>query len=297
MSNRSPITRRGRYQDPPALSRHYRGTKRSACRRWSKTSCRCRGSRRDKHDAPHRACRPGRLAARSSRRCARTRRFPWSANAEAAVVAGDRSELAQVLRNLIDNAIKYGKAGAPVTLTIEIDRIRADRDRHSRRGRRHCARTPAAAHRTVLPRRCEPQPGGGRHRARPRHRQACRSNGIAGASTSQPRPGEGPPPRSFYRRSSRNCHQTVINERLIDLASQLNPRGKHGNSSSFVHRRCFDARPHRLRRFRNLGIARFRARRGLVDRLSFRHGGCRSDCQVVGRSSPRSSNRPGPAPA
>jgi two-component system phosphate regulon sensor histidine kinase PhoR len=40
-------------------------------------------------------------------------------NAETAVVAGDRSELAQVLRNLIDNAIKYGKAGAPVTLTIE----------------------------------------------------------------------------------------------------------------------------------------------------------------------------------
>jgi two-component system phosphate regulon sensor histidine kinase PhoR len=34
-------------------------------------------------------------------------------------VAGDRAQLAQVLRNLIDNAIKYGEPDAPITVSIE----------------------------------------------------------------------------------------------------------------------------------------------------------------------------------
>ena len=42
-----------------------------------------------------------------------------AANCETAVIAGDRGQMAQVLRNLIDNAIKYGKPGTPVTLTVE----------------------------------------------------------------------------------------------------------------------------------------------------------------------------------
>lgn len=42
-----------------------------------------------------------------------------NANCEAAVVAGDRGQIGQVLRNLIDNALKYGKPGGPVEVTIE----------------------------------------------------------------------------------------------------------------------------------------------------------------------------------
>jgi two-component system phosphate regulon sensor histidine kinase PhoR len=42
-----------------------------------------------------------------------------SANCDTAVVHGDRGQLAQVIRNLIDNAVKYGKASAPVTVGIE----------------------------------------------------------------------------------------------------------------------------------------------------------------------------------
>jgi two-component system, OmpR family, phosphate regulon sensor histidine kinase PhoR len=40
-------------------------------------------------------------------------------NVKRAVIAGDRGQMAQVLRNLIDNAVKYGKLGGPVMLSIE----------------------------------------------------------------------------------------------------------------------------------------------------------------------------------
>jgi two-component system phosphate regulon sensor histidine kinase PhoR len=40
-------------------------------------------------------------------------------NAERAMVTGDRGQLAQVLRNLIDNALKYGMAETPVQLVLE----------------------------------------------------------------------------------------------------------------------------------------------------------------------------------
>jgi two-component system, OmpR family, phosphate regulon sensor histidine kinase PhoR len=36
-----------------------------------------------------------------------------------AIIAGDRGQMAQVLRNLVDNAIKYGKPDGPVTIGIE----------------------------------------------------------------------------------------------------------------------------------------------------------------------------------
>jgi two-component system phosphate regulon sensor histidine kinase PhoR len=42
-----------------------------------------------------------------------------NANCESAPIAGDRGQMAQVLRNLIDNARKYGRKGAPVTVTVE----------------------------------------------------------------------------------------------------------------------------------------------------------------------------------
>jgi two-component system phosphate regulon sensor histidine kinase PhoR len=41
------------------------------------------------------------------------------ANATEAPIAGDHSQIAQVLRNLIDNAIKYGKAGGTVNIGID----------------------------------------------------------------------------------------------------------------------------------------------------------------------------------
>ncbi|MBT0670295.1 two-component sensor histidine kinase [Novosphingobium profundi] len=40
-------------------------------------------------------------------------------NCESAVVAGDRGQLLQVLRNLIDNALKYGQPGGPVHVSVE----------------------------------------------------------------------------------------------------------------------------------------------------------------------------------
>lgn len=42
-----------------------------------------------------------------------------TANCEEAVIAGDRGQLSQVLRNLIDNALKYGKSGGPVDVSVE----------------------------------------------------------------------------------------------------------------------------------------------------------------------------------
>ncbi|GGC32930.1 hypothetical protein GCM10011371_20470 [Novosphingobium marinum] len=41
------------------------------------------------------------------------------ANCDSAEISGDRGQLAQVLRNLMDNGRKYGKAGGPVTVTLE----------------------------------------------------------------------------------------------------------------------------------------------------------------------------------
>lgn len=42
-----------------------------------------------------------------------------NANCESAEIAGDRVQIGQVLRNLIDNALKYGKPGGPVEVSIE----------------------------------------------------------------------------------------------------------------------------------------------------------------------------------
>lgn len=42
-----------------------------------------------------------------------------TANSQSAIVLGDRGQLQQVLRNLIDNALKYGKQGGPVWVSVE----------------------------------------------------------------------------------------------------------------------------------------------------------------------------------
>jgi two-component system, OmpR family, phosphate regulon sensor histidine kinase PhoR len=41
------------------------------------------------------------------------------AAADPAMIMGDRGQMAQVIRNLIDNAIKYGAAGEPATIKLE----------------------------------------------------------------------------------------------------------------------------------------------------------------------------------
>jgi len=40
-------------------------------------------------------------------------------NCDSAPIAGDRGQMAQVFRNLIENALKYGRKGAPVAITVE----------------------------------------------------------------------------------------------------------------------------------------------------------------------------------
>lgn len=45
-----------------------------------------------------------------------------SANCESATIAGDKGQLLQVLRNLIDNSLKYGKPGGPVYVSVEAAR-------------------------------------------------------------------------------------------------------------------------------------------------------------------------------
>ncbi|HKR92199.1 sensor histidine kinase [Novosphingobium sp.] len=46
-------------------------------------------------------------------------RVSVTADCADAVIAGDRGQLSQVLRNLIDNALKYGKPGGPVEVGVE----------------------------------------------------------------------------------------------------------------------------------------------------------------------------------
>ncbi len=45
--------------------------------------------------------------------------FTLDTNAEKAFIAGDRGQMAQVVRNLVDNAVKYGKPEGQIKLTIE----------------------------------------------------------------------------------------------------------------------------------------------------------------------------------
>ena len=42
-----------------------------------------------------------------------------TSNCDRAIVGGDRNQLAQVIRNLVDNAIKYGKPDGDVAISIE----------------------------------------------------------------------------------------------------------------------------------------------------------------------------------
>ena len=103
------------------------------------------------------------------------RRSRSSSRRHGAPVLGDRDQLAQVFANLIDNAMKYGGPGA----TVRVARRAAEQGapqppRRDRRGHRpgHPARAHPPADRALLPRQRRLEPQQGRHRARPRHRQA-----------------------------------------------------------------------------------------------------------------------------
>lgn len=72
-----------------------------------------------KHDAPTEPVDLLALAREAVGEVAGRAEVTLTTNCQAAPVAGDRGQLAQVLRNLIDNAIKYGRAGGTVTLTLE----------------------------------------------------------------------------------------------------------------------------------------------------------------------------------
>lgn len=76
----------------------------------------------EKHDHPREKLQLApivQLAARDGAGPDRVDRVVLSLPAEAVVVRGDRKQLEQLIRNLVDNALKYGAADAPVDVTLE----------------------------------------------------------------------------------------------------------------------------------------------------------------------------------
>ena len=72
-----------------------------------------------KHDAPQDKLDLVALARQAIGEFNDKHTLSFETNATSAIVAGDSGQLAQVLRNLIDNALKYGSPGGPVTVSIE----------------------------------------------------------------------------------------------------------------------------------------------------------------------------------
>lgn len=76
----------------------------------------------EKHDLPTERIDLASLVERAARDAAGTDRAERLALDLAAepVVAGDRQQLEQVVRNLVDNALKYGADGTPVAVTLDL---------------------------------------------------------------------------------------------------------------------------------------------------------------------------------
>ena len=73
-----------------------------------------------KHDSPAEPVDLVALARQCAGEAGENGKVEVTANTATAVVLGDRGQLAQVLRNLIDNALKYGKPGGPVAVALEV---------------------------------------------------------------------------------------------------------------------------------------------------------------------------------
>ncbi len=73
-----------------------------------------------KHDAPTDPVDIAALAREAAGEAGAAGTVTVQSNAAAAIVSGDRSQLAQVLRNLVDNALKYGAPGGPVAISLEV---------------------------------------------------------------------------------------------------------------------------------------------------------------------------------
>ena len=76
----------------------------------------------EKHDHPTEPLDLGKLAARVVGEVASLRgkeHVQLVSAADGAIVAGDPTQLEQLLRNLIDNALKYGGANSPVEVGVE----------------------------------------------------------------------------------------------------------------------------------------------------------------------------------
>ena len=78
----------------------------------------------EKHDQPRERVDLGVLVERAARDGAgpdRTDRIVFDLPAAPITVRGDGEQLEQVVRNLVDNALKYGEPGAPVEVSLERD--------------------------------------------------------------------------------------------------------------------------------------------------------------------------------
>ncbi len=72
-----------------------------------------------KHDAPEGVIDLVALSREAAGESARLANVTIEANVPQALITGDRGQMAQVLRNLVDNALKYGKPNGHVTIAIE----------------------------------------------------------------------------------------------------------------------------------------------------------------------------------